>query len=1801
MFFSSIFLFFLISTIISKINQETYHQKIYLNKDNKDTIKEPDSYIYYDLSMSSQLESNKFYLVIKIKMEYTKIGKPELFISKTIEEPTKENYDWKSSKTGNEIVSIKPSNVSTNDKFYIGVYCKEECDFILQAYLGVLETPKEDIPKNKTKPYKPFVTLNYINKTSPTFIKYHINNNDTHDIINIGFIGEELKPFKVYISQNESPSVENSFKVSQDWIYGYNFKMSEGDEGYCRDCYIYVLLITEIKSDISILGYVEYTTSPFPLSSYFQYYDSINSNKTKCYKYTTSNTTDDTIIISIGLFSSGSAAIKIKGFIYVNTMKDSEFEDQDKIISEKIIILYNKELEKFKEDAEKEGSSNIDYLYFCIHSYESTSFTISATKASEIGDAQQFNSITLGRSIQSILLKNNVTSYKIIDYSMNGKININMETEESVQIYGYFSEEDTYITFNDEFLTVLINNKSLIGANEDWIGKKIIIEEDENICHKKKFNPEIEEDERSNCVLYIIIKCQSDKCLFKINTSQDKTQKILSPRISVFNSIPFGQTDYYTIRNTDKTIEQIVVVLISISGNADMIAKKIEDGKEIQIGNSTHELDEPDSIIIKTSEHNNTEFYIEIISKTYVTYSISYYLVLKKQSNPQIGEIAHHLTIGEIFFDKLDKNTYYRIYSYTIDNSNSKIIRIVNRNAYGYIGFYVYKNFSSITYDRDQGVINFDWESDYSSQLIIYEDKDELKSLIKKTIYIVAVRTTEHDINNFEDETYYISVSDKKNHLILNENVLHGQTLTLNYKYQFYWYQTNSAEDIAISIYTEISKVNIYISFTEFDAEKHPMEKVYYMEEDVSETFIKIPYKDISKYCNKEKCNIIILIKYIGDEELYGASYYIVGKVNNKKPSLIGSTGIYFDSIDLKEENYYIINYIDFKNFSNFQIYFTSENGGIKVYAKFSKDTNNFPNSTDYNYKNEEIDYDLVSLSIPKKDYDFYIGQFLLITVIGKIKYENELLIKYNIRFSDEPLKIEKNSYTYDEIDKNENKYYKVNINANDNNIHISLFNINGDTDIYVNYGSVLPTINDYHWKSIEPNHQFININKDDPIIIGLGKRNLDGLYTILVTSQRFSTYTLLVSTERNLIPLTDNVPGSCKCQNKGFCNFKYNLFQSEYDYKEFILNYFFDKTITNLTYVAISNFIYGSGNIFASFFLDYNMSDQDIIDKMPNLENHNYSNLDTNKRNFMKMELSKFTKFLNPDSWIYISVKCEEDSLVEINTASTFHNAEDIIMGRTNVFYFRAFNGDEKNLPIIYHYIYYNTTLKYEISNYEGEGEIFIYQQIFTEEEEEFISIKNITLKENQSVFGNVTNALYYQLLYFKVKASSNFGFNVRVNYVGEWEKINEFGVEQVYKIDYNGLHRYYIFEEKYTETYINIRVENPKNQIIVYAKYYLGKDVDNFEIPNEFNFDFIGKSNNLLPSVLLKIPNIKNNIEGQPVRILLNIEVEIDSYYEDEATIHLMVSPYINYYQRLETLPLTLYSSIGKLNAKDTTIFDINKLNKEDNVLLLELASCGGELSTMVNNEVTLFRNIESGIISNSKTSNGRQILTVKNANLTTYYLSVWISGSDCDKTIEECNEKYYLYYYTLNQDKYNEISKINYTVNTIFINETSIKVQVPFLTVNLLNENEKEMLGENFHIVISNEEKDYYQMESLCFLVQNKTIGTYKKQFLHEEKSFVINGLEKNKFYYINIFYISPKNGAYIIFKPAKFNMNPDKSYGLLIGFVFLLFVLILSITFYYYRKYHYTKTELDYRMAEIKSGFELKDKATLKEEE
>ena len=91
---------------------------------------------------------------------------------------------------------------------------------------------------------------------------------------------------------------------------------------------------------------------------------------------------------------------------------------------------------------------------------------------------------------------------------------------------------------------------------------------------------------------------------------------------------------------------------------------------------------------------------------------------------------------------------------------------------------------------------------------------------------------------------------------------------------------------------------------------------------------------------------------------------------------------------------------------------------------------------------------------------------------------------------------------------------------SNDSNLYISLFNVDGDTDIYVNYGYTLPTYKKYHWYSHEPTHQFINIDRNNPTIIQLGKYNIEGDYTIMITGITSSSYTLVVSGTRNIIPI---------------------------------------------------------------------------------------------------------------------------------------------------------------------------------------------------------------------------------------------------------------------------------------------------------------------------------------------------------------------------------------------------------------------------------------------------------------------------------------------------------------------------------------------------------------------------------------------------------------------------------------------------------------------------------------------------------
>ena len=177
-------------------------------------------------------------------------------------------------------------------------------------------------------------------------------------------------------------------------------------------------------------------------------------------------------------------------------------------------------------------------------------------------------------------------------------------------------------------------------------------------------------------------------------------------------------------------------------------------------------------------------------------------------------------------------------------------------------------------------------------------------------------------------------------------------------------------------------------------------------------------------------------------------------------------------SIDVKEEQYFVIRELDYSDDKeNYILKIKCENGNVNLYAYLIEIENLnvvfFPNKLKYDYKGEETSYSQITLNIPKTDYDKCKNCKLLMTLYGTLLGYTGNSIIYSIQFSSEIVKrIKKDTHIKNFIYSGENHYYRIYMTSNDLNLYISLFNVYGDTDIYVNYGYTLPTYKKYHWYS---------------------------------------------------------------------------------------------------------------------------------------------------------------------------------------------------------------------------------------------------------------------------------------------------------------------------------------------------------------------------------------------------------------------------------------------------------------------------------------------------------------------------------------------------------------------------------------------------------------------------------------------------------------------------------------------------------------------------------------------------------------
>ena len=207
----------------------------------------------------------------------------------------------------------------------------------------------------------------------------------------------------------------------------------------------------------------------------------------------------------------------------------------------------------------------------------------------------------------------------------------------------------------------------------------------------------------------------------------------------------------------------------------------------------------------------------------------------------------------------------------------------------------------------------------------------------------------------------------------------------------------------------------------------------------------------------------------------------ISGKIKYNAITTLIDGQDYKGAIDVKEEQYFVIYDLNDDNEKeNYILNVKSDNGEVELYG-FLIEIDNlnpiyFPKSNNYHYKAEEGQYDNLMLNIPKKDYEKCKNCKLLLTIKGIGLGFTGNSIYYTISFSSKITRITKESHIKDFIFEGENHYYKIYMDPKDKNVFISLYNVDGDTDIYVNYGLTAPTYKKYHWFSLEPTHQFNSI-----------------------------------------------------------------------------------------------------------------------------------------------------------------------------------------------------------------------------------------------------------------------------------------------------------------------------------------------------------------------------------------------------------------------------------------------------------------------------------------------------------------------------------------------------------------------------------------------------------------------------------------------------------------------------------------------------------------------------------------------------
>ena len=1723
-----------------------------------------DSREYFELKLPKDVpEGSLLVFTVKESRKGVREGEelfsdPDIYISKSMKYPSnREDSEWYSERYGNDILTIPSYAVSKEETFYICMYCQYKCRYELYSYLSK-EAPAE-IGK--------YYSLTLTKKSSISYSLY-IPENANKEELNLVTHNPSLKNFRVFMAKN-MPSSQNTFQIIPSWTGGYVISVSKYNKDYCTDCTYHILFQTEEESvDIYFTAFFQSTLTRITSGSPID--DAVKSGSKRCYYFDTRNVDNlykSKLVINTNLYS-GSLILNINGWKpkleeKISKIKDDKYSYQ--VDNDKVVLLQKEDFEQFDKDIYDNPSGEGKILYLCAFGQQMSSYMLNIYFLSEAQALQRFNFISPGTETTGYLQGGQLTRYKILDYNLNKNsiITLSFTTlEGKVEFFSTFCKEKC--KFNDEILKERLEQGVVTLSNDVSTQKKnIIIKPEDNICYKEN-SKEI----KNKCKTLVIVKCfgsENDICSFKISPTINDQSIFMSPKKTYYNIIAKGKTDLYEILINDEEVNSAVVVLTSVSGDAELQVEKSMDneGKKSNFhGKLSRNKDYiPDVIRITPAlvDGKNIvgKYVVKVTAASFSSYNLYYYTtrVKEKDEQPNLKDITLTLNEGNIIKDYFPNDISFKIFSYTPQIKEKEDIKIILTRINVHFSFKVYLDFSKIKYHYEiqskyeERLLNYDWASDHNNELTIY--KNDKKYSIKGPYYIVVTRDNSYQDNENEEleanslMMYYLGVTKKGFPFTLNEGVENSATLSDKYDYQDYYYvhkDINNPLNLEINVLNgeidvfvdvkEIKKDNITNIYKLLENEQFNNENLLrnslYMRLDISSYASIELYKGyFEQYCMRRVMSeiedkicyfFIYVVQSKSSRKYHRDSQYIINAKSSINKGIILLSGQVYNAKSKENvTDHYIIEEV--KHRKGTSIYVKFQKGGGQIYVRIPKILEvgkniTYPDEKNFDFKGTDT-YSGKIVNIPPKVFDRINSNSLKLQILISVfpmKMAMDLTdVEYSITYGYEPKRISQNIPYQSFLNPGEHHYFTFYFDESAENIYISLSNMNGDADMYLNYGiDNLPTISNFNWLSNNVGHEYIDINVKDNFFKKNNKENISGYYTLLVIGYTETTYTLYVSSHPDKIfPLFDNTPVSCRCQIKGEkCYLRFNNIFNEF-FKHLEIN---KKEI-----IFTTQYIYGNGKMYASVYKDQELTSEPnkkYQQFFPTEDKYQFSNALTGKRNYLKVNIEN--QYYTKDSLILLTYICAEKTDVEITAASLQYVPLYSYIGpnRENMFYIKYNDSlpyEKQSESIINFYSFNDESIIYEIHAYTGKAKVKVFTNVTifdenhnmvgfdynhiaefyirAENDDQYSNIKTYT----ENYFNSIKNNLIYRKnIFFSIKPMSDFGFYIQVTYDRAWVNI-PIGESKSYLINNNFMSGYFDINEEFSNMEMSIILdEYTKKRAKVYVKVVvLSKDTNrinslkeedklyHYEIPSNTNYDYKGKSDDVLGAISININNlpiIKESQKGkQFVRALFSIEIKkyrnkkrpkqisggkTDYGNTDELSsetlspqtkVSITVIAGINNFKRVDLPQHTYYFSNttlipNSLNGysyntneykqydgnKEVKIYSLDKRTNEDKKMIIQMHTCSGKFNFKISKTIVDYDNNPNDIKAINDTDEyGRSKFLIDNLKDKHIYLSIKSSqlpedcnaGKEKDSNGVECSKElsYLIYYYSLTDQEY------------------------------------------------------------------------------------------------------------------------------------------------------------------------------------